>query len=66
VRAEVVEHDGDADLGWMEGSHVAQEGQELGPSLLGLDVAVELVGGEVIGRESDLGQFNSERYRAVL
>ncbi len=35
----------------MEGSHVAQEGQEFGPSLLGLDVAVELVGGKVIGRK---------------
>jgi len=48
VRAEVVQHNGDSDLGRVKGSEVAHEGQELGPALLRGDVPVEAVGCEVV------------------
>jgi hypothetical protein len=48
VWAEVVGHDGDPDLGRMEGAEVADEGQELGPALGRGDVPVEAVGCEVV------------------
>src|SRR5581483_11101308 len=44
VGTEVVEHDGDPDVGRVQRAHVAAEGEELGPALLGRDVAVEPVG----------------------
>ncbi len=51
VRGEVVTDDRDTDLGRVEGSQVAAELQELGALLDRLDVAVELVPGQVQGGE---------------
>jgi hypothetical protein len=46
---EVVEHDGDADSGWVEAAEVAAELEEGGAVLLGLDVTVDLVLIQVLG-----------------
>lgn len=49
MRAEGVEHDGDAHLGRIEAAQVSAEGQEGGPVLRDLDVAVEAVLAQVVG-----------------
>ncbi|GAA2270905.1 hypothetical protein GCM10010430_65930 [Kitasatospora cystarginea] len=51
VRGEVVADDRDTDFGRVEGAQVSAELQELGAPLDGLDVAVELVLGQVQGGE---------------
>ena len=48
VRAEVVEHDRDPDLGRVQAARVAHEGQELGAALALGDVPVEPVGAQVV------------------
>ena len=49
MRAEVVEHEGQAHLRRMERADVAAEGEELGAPLVFLDVPVEAVAREVVG-----------------
>ena len=51
MRGEVVTDDRDADLGRVESAQVAAELQKLGALLDRLDVAVELVFGQVVGGE---------------
>ena len=49
--AEVVEHEVQPHIGWVEGADVAAEGEELDSGLARLDVAVEAVGGDVVGAD---------------
>ncbi len=49
MRAEVDHHDGDADMGRVEGAQVAAELEEGRAILFHFDVVVDLVLGEVVG-----------------
>ena len=51
VRAEVIQNDGDADVGWVKGAQVAAELQEPGAVLGDFDVAIHLVRVQVVGRQ---------------
>src|SRR6266849_2663373 len=51
VRAEVVEHEVEADLRRVERADVAAELEELAPALALFDVAVEAIAGDVVGGE---------------
>ena len=49
VGAEVVQHDAQPYPGWVQGSQIPQEDQELAAPLTGLDVAVQPVAAQVVG-----------------